>query len=83
MKHIFRPTAERQFAKLDLQIQSAILKKLSFFLSTPNPLMFAKRLSHFDSGQYRFRVGDYRVVFDVMEDTMVILAVGHRREIYK
>jgi mRNA interferase RelE/StbE len=34
-------------------------------------------------GTYRFRVGDYRIIFDVEGSEVVILRVGHRREIYK
>lgn len=83
MKYLFRRSAEKQFAKLDSDTQSAIVKKLAFFTSTPNPLSFAKRLMHIGAGQYRFRIGDYRVIFDVSEDTIIVHAVGHRREIYK
>lgn len=37
------------------------------------------------SGELRIRVGDYRVVYDVIDDELVILVlqVGHRREIYR
>jgi len=83
MSYLFRPSAEKQFAKLDPQTQSAIVKKLEFFTKTPNPLSFAKRLTHFGSGQYRFRIGDYRVTFDINEKTIIVLAIGHRSEIYK
>lgn len=83
MNYLFRPSADKQFAKLDPQTQSTIVKKLSFFASTPNPLFFAKRMTRFDAGQYRFRIGDYRVTFDVQEQTIVVLAIGHRSEIYK
>jgi mRNA-degrading endonuclease RelE of RelBE toxin-antitoxin system len=34
-------------------------------------------------GRYRFRTGDYRVVFDIVEETLQILAVGHRKDIYR
>jgi len=34
-------------------------------------------------GTYRFRVGDYRVIFDVEGNEIIVLRVGHRREIYK
>lgn len=34
-------------------------------------------------GTYRFRVGDYRVIFDVEGSEIVVLRVGHRREIYR
>jgi len=34
-------------------------------------------------GQYRFRIGDYRVVFDIEGDTLFVLDVGHRKDIYR
>lgn len=83
MKHIFRPSAEKQFIKLDRLTQTKITQKLEYFLSSSNPLLFAKRLTDRETGQYRFRIGDYRVIFDVEEEKIIILTVGHRREIYK
>jgi len=37
------------------------------------------------AGLYKLRVGDYRVIYEVLwdEETIVIHAVGHRREIYR
>lgn len=75
--------ALQQVKRLDPDIQKAIIKKLDYFLTLPNPLSAAKRLKNFDSGQYRFRIGDYRVIFDLHENTIAILSIGHRREIYK
>jgi mRNA interferase RelE/StbE len=46
-------------------------------------LRFAEKLSDPILGEYRFRIGDYRVIFDIQEDEIIILRVGHRREIYK
>lgn len=83
MKYLFRPSAEKQFSKLDRQIQNKIITKLEFFLSATNPLEFAERLVHYETGEYRFRIGDYRVIFDVEGDEMIVLSVGHRKEIYK
>ncbi len=34
-------------------------------------------------GTYRFRIGDYRVIFDIYGEDIVILRIGHRRSIYK
>lgn len=34
-------------------------------------------------GSYRFRIGDYRVIFDIENDKIIILRVGHRAKIYK
>ncbi|SNS99632.1 mRNA interferase RelE/StbE [Micrococcales bacterium KH10] len=37
------------------------------------------------AGELRIRVGDYRVVYEVIDDELVILVlrVGHRREVYR
>ncbi len=34
-------------------------------------------------GTYRFRMGDYRVIFDVDDNKIVVLRVGQRRDIYR
>jgi mRNA interferase RelE/StbE len=83
MKLIIRPSAEKQFAKLDSDIQERIHNKLVFFLSADDPLAFAERLKDMETGQYRFRIGDWRVIFDLVKDTIFVLSVGHRREVYK
>lgn len=83
MKYLFRLSAEKKFGKLDSQIQKRIIKKLEFIISTLNPLDFAEPLTQSKIGQYRFRIGDYRVIFDIEDETIVILTLGHRREIYK
>jgi mRNA interferase RelE/StbE len=43
-----------------------------------------KKLSGYDD-RYRLRVGDYRVIYEVVDGQLVILdvGVGHRREIYR
>jgi mRNA interferase RelE/StbE len=46
-------------------------------------LRFAEKISDPILGEYRFRIGDYRVIFDIEENEIVVLKVGHRREIYK
>lgn len=52
-----------------------------------NPFLFAKKLSNSDFGMYRFRVGDYRILFDVEENTgkvtiLMVLRIKHRKEAY-
>jgi len=46
-------------------------------------LKYAQKLSDPRLGTYRFRVGEYRVIFDVEGSDIVILRVGHRKEIYR
>jgi mRNA interferase RelE/StbE len=48
-----------------------------------DPLRYATKLTDPKIGQYRFRIGDYRIVFDLREDELMILAVAHRKDIYR
>ncbi|MCR4292457.1 MAG: type II toxin-antitoxin system RelE/ParE family toxin, partial [Candidatus Kuenenia sp.] len=48
-----------------------------------NPLLYSEKLSDPALGTYKFRMGDYRVIFDIEGNDVVILRIGHRREIYK
>jgi len=83
MKYEFSGNSIKEFSKLPLKVQLQIMEKLELYMSTPSPLIFAEHLTDFDFGEYRFRIGDYRVSFDVEKDTAKILKVGHRKDIYK
>ena len=73
--------AVRDIDRLDLRTRRRIGKTL--LRLSEDPLHHAERLMHSSLGTYRFRTGDYRVVFDMEGDEIVVLRVGHRREIYK
>ena len=64
-----------------------IVKKLRFFIASPDPLSYAKPLTNTAVAQYRFRVGDYRVLFDVDArgniTILTVLAVQHRKDVYQ
>lgn len=79
----FTPQARRSLQKLSSDIRERILKKLAYYLTVPDPLVHADYLINNRIGDYRFRVGDYRIIFDVKMDKIVILKIGHRREICK
>lgn len=83
MRYRFKGKSAEEFSKLPRVIQLQIMKKLKFFMSSPNPLYFAEHLNDFDLGEYRFRIGDYRVSFDVKNDTAKILKVCHRKDMYR
>jgi len=48
-----------------------------------DPLKYAGKLTNSNLGTYRFRIGDYRVIFDIIDTDIVVLRVGHRKDIYK
>lgn len=73
-------------ARLDKSVGRRIIRKLDYFESLQDPLSLAKRLRNVNIAQYRFRVGNYRVFFDVNNRGEIIilyvLSVRHRREAY-
>jgi len=73
----------KDLKKITPEARKRIIAKMVYFSKQSVPLHFADRLINFEIGQYRFRIGDYRVICDVEGDTLLILRVGHRREIYK
>ena len=83
MNYAFKGNSIKEFSKLPRDVQVQIKQKLEFYMSAPMPLHFAEHLTDFELGEYRFRIGDYRVSFDVEDDTAKILKVGHRRDMYR
>lgn len=79
----FSEHAAKEFRKLPKSIQNRIKDKLHFFAQQKNPLTFAKQLvGDGQFGEYRYRVGDYRILFDYASGTIIVVKVGHRRNIY-
>jgi mRNA interferase RelE/StbE len=73
--------ALRDIEGLDSQIKKRIGNTLLRYQK--DPLRYAERLTQSKLGTYRFRTGDYRIVFDLEGEEIIVLRVGHRREIYK
>ena len=50
-----------------------------------NPRLHGKGLTSNRSGQWRYRIGDYRVLAEIQENKIIILIleIGHRRDIYE
>ncbi len=83
---LFTDRARHDLRALDQQIARRIVQKIHFFSQQKNPLRFAKRITDPRLGSYRFRVGDYRILFDIdakgIVTILLILAVKHRSEAY-
>ena len=79
-------TAESQLRKLDRQIARRILDYLDDKIALlENPRTRGKALTGVLGELWRYRIGDYRVICEVRDNTMRILVVevGHRKQIYK
>ena len=82
-KFVLKEKAVKEIEKLPSEVREKILKKLKFFASCDNPLKFAEKIRDYKLGQFRFRIGNYRVICDVEENKIIILKIGHRKDIYK
>lgn len=83
MEIIFSKRAARAISRLGKEARKRIIAKLHSYLRQENPLRFAERLKDCKIGECRFRIGDYRVLFDTEDNKIIVLKVGHRRDIYK
>jgi mRNA interferase RelE/StbE len=78
---VFTKNAVKDINKLDFLAKKRLKKKLE--LLCQDPLTVSKKLIDSKLGQYRYRIGDYRAIFDLDKDKIVVLKIGHRKEIYR
>ena len=76
MEFLFTPTAEDHFARLPREAQKRITTKMR-----PEPLQFAEPLT--GSHTYRFRIGDYRVIFRIVHKALWVVAIKRRDKAYQ
>lgn len=77
---------DREFKKLDRYTQRMIKAWIEKNLvGCSNPRIHGKGLTANRTGQWRYRIGDYRIICLIEDDKLVILAltIGHRSDIYK
>ena len=77
---VFTRRAVRDLKKLEANKRRTILEKIRLFAEAP--LQHAKKLTDPKIGTFRYRVGDYRIIFDMDGDNVVILRLGDRKDIY-
>jgi mRNA interferase RelE/StbE len=83
----FHPKAERELAKLGREASRRILRFLRDHVATrEDPRSLGEALTGPDVGRFwKYRVGDYRLICDIQDRriTVLVLRVGHRRDIYR
>jgi mRNA interferase RelE/StbE len=81
----FDERALRELEKLDRQAQRDILAYLdNRIASTQPPRRFGKPLRAALAGLWRYRVGDYRLICQIKDQSLLVLvvSVGHRKNVY-
>ena len=75
------PMAARQLRKLDAQARRRIQAVLDLLAEQPRPPAATRLVG--GAGEWRVRTGDYRVVYEIENDQLLILVlrIGHRREV--
>ena len=75
------PLARRQLRKLERATQLRLIERIEALGANPRPAG-TKKLAGGES-LYRIRVGEYRVIYQVRDQVLVVLVkIGHRRDVY-
>lgn len=78
--------AQKQIKKLDYYTRVMLMNWINNNLvGCENPRSKGKALKVNLKNQWRYRIGDYRLICDIQDSRMVILAIsiGHRKEVYR
>lgn len=78
---VYTKRAAKDISGLDRVAKERIRGTLERYAQSP--FNYAKKMVDPALGTYRFRIGEYRVIFDLEGDKIVVLRVGQRREIYR
>ncbi len=80
-----RPAAARGLQELDRSARDRIAKVLALLAEDPRPPAGKLLVSHDLPRLWRVRTGDYRVIYSIDDQTVLVLVVnvGHRREVYE
>ncbi len=79
----FTPRARRDFSALETVLQQRLSQHIDRLAENPFPAG-AKRL-HTEEPYYRIRVGDYRIVYQVDSQQLIVIVIkiGHRKDVYR
>ena len=75
---------EKALRKMDPQASRRLRKALAAIETLEDPRERGKALTGVLSGLWRYRVGDYRIVCDLVDDRLVVLVIDidHRSSVY-
>jgi mRNA interferase RelE/StbE len=80
---VLSPLAARQLRKFDPDVRRRIQAVLELLAENPRPPAAIRLVG--GAGEWRVRTGDYRVIYEIHEGRLfvLVLRMGHRREIYE
>lgn len=80
---LFKPSARRDLAKVPKTVAERIARAIDALADQPRPSGCQKLAN--EDGLWRIRVGDYRIVYKIEDERLLVLIVtlGHRRDVYR
>jgi mRNA interferase RelE/StbE len=82
-KVLFTRVAQQDVEKQSVVVRRQLYKKLVYFATLPDIKTVAKKLHNHDAGEYRLRVGNFRIIFDLDKHSLIILRIQHRKDVYR
>lgn len=82
-KVIFTKESVKDIEKIDKTVKIQLHKKLVYFSSLSDIKVVAKKLHNTEIGEYRLRVGNFRIIFDLDKHTIIVLRIQHRKDVYR
>jgi mRNA interferase RelE/StbE len=79
----FKPSADKALKRLPVAVQRRIVTATELLAHNPRPVGAVKLAG--EENTYRLRVGDYRIVYEIHENRLIILVlrVAHRKDAYR
>ncbi|TKZ35092.1 type II toxin-antitoxin system RelE family toxin [Brachyspira catarrhinii] len=84
MEFVFSSKAQKDFKKLDISIQKRIKTFTQEIENLENPRSKGKALTGDLKGFWRYRIGDYRLVCEILDNELIIytIKISHRKNVY-
>lgn len=76
------PSAQKELGKINRQDQTRIIESIKLLSDNPRPAGCKKLAGR---PAWRIRIGSYRVIYEIDDNhiTVLVVAIGHRKEIYR
>lgn len=87
VKVFYTEKSRKDLLKIDFKFRKTIIQTINKYSHSKNPLDYATKLKSPFTGFYRFRIGNYRALFEYNENGKLILItifkIKHRKDSYK
>jgi mRNA interferase RelE/StbE len=82
--YYFHPKAVKELNRLPLKTQKIVVSKIRLITNLEYPLLSKQviKLEGYSNPTYRLRIGDYRIIFQLRENSLYVISIHHRQKGY-